>query len=54
MSTFTRGNTEIAVDIEGLGRQHRAEAGGMVVISSTAAGRPWVMLSSPDVTTARS
>jgi hypothetical protein len=31
MSTFTRENTKIAVDIEGVGRQHRAEAGGMVV-----------------------
>lgn len=31
MSTFTRENTEIAVDIEGVGRQHRAEAGGMIV-----------------------
>jgi hypothetical protein len=31
MSTFTRENTTIAVDIDGVGRQHRAEAGGMVV-----------------------
>ena len=31
MPTFTRENTKIAVDIEGIGRQHRAEAGGMVV-----------------------
>jgi hypothetical protein len=31
MSTYTRENTEISVDIEGLGRQHRAEAGGMVI-----------------------
>jgi hypothetical protein len=31
MSTFTRENTEIAVDLEGVGRQHRAEAGGMIV-----------------------
>lgn len=31
MPTFTRENTEITVDVEGLGRQHRAEAGGMVV-----------------------
>ena len=31
MSTYTRENTEIAVDIEGVGQQHRAEAGGMIV-----------------------
>lgn len=31
MSTFTRENTEISVDIEGVGRQHRAEAGGMTI-----------------------
>ena len=31
MSTFTRGNTDIAVDVEGAGRQHRARAGGMVI-----------------------
>ncbi len=31
MSTYTRENTEIAVDIEGVGQQHRAEAGGMVI-----------------------
>ena len=31
MSTFTRENTEIAVDVAGAGRQHRAQAGGMVV-----------------------
>jgi hypothetical protein len=31
MSTFTRDNTEIAVEIDGLGRQHRAEADGMIV-----------------------
>jgi hypothetical protein len=31
MSTYTRQNTEIAVDIDGLGRQHRAEAGGMTI-----------------------
>ncbi len=31
MSTYTRENTEITVDIEGMGRQHRAEAGGMVI-----------------------
>ena len=31
MSTFTRENTKVAVDIEGVGRQHRAVADGMVV-----------------------
>ena len=31
MSTYTRENTEIAVDIEGVGQQHRAEAGGMII-----------------------
>jgi hypothetical protein len=31
MSTFTRENTEVAVDLDGLGQQHRAEAGGMIV-----------------------
>ena len=31
MGTFTRGNTELAVDLEGLGQQHRAEDGGMVI-----------------------
>jgi hypothetical protein len=31
MGTFTRDNTEIAVDLAALGTQHRAEAGGMVV-----------------------
>jgi hypothetical protein len=31
MTTYTRENTEIAVDIDGLGRQHRAEAGGMTI-----------------------
>ena len=29
MSIFTRENTEVAVDLEGLGTQHRAEDGGM-------------------------
>ena len=29
MGTFTRNNTELAVDIEGAGQQPRAEAGGM-------------------------
>jgi hypothetical protein len=31
MSTFTRADTEIVVDLEGLGTQHRAVDGGMVV-----------------------
>jgi hypothetical protein len=31
MGTFTRNNTELAVDIEGAGQQHRAEAGGMTI-----------------------
>jgi hypothetical protein len=31
MGTFTRDNTELAVDLDGLGQQHRAEDGGMVI-----------------------
>lgn len=31
MGIFTRDNTELAVDLEGLGQQHRAEDGGMIV-----------------------
>ena len=31
MGTFTRNNTELAVDIDGAGQQHRAEAGGMTI-----------------------
>ena len=31
MSTFTRDNTDVAVDLEGLGRQNRAEDGGMII-----------------------
>jgi len=31
MGTFTRDNTELAVDLEGAGQQHRAEAGGMTI-----------------------
>ena len=31
MSTFTRDNTELAIDLDGLGQQHRAEVGGMVI-----------------------
>ena len=31
MGSFTRDNTELAVDIEGAGQQHRAEAGGMTI-----------------------
>jgi hypothetical protein len=31
MGTFTRDNTDVAVDLDGLGQQHRAEDGGMVI-----------------------
>ena len=31
MSTFTRENTELAVDLGDVGSQHRAEAAGMIV-----------------------
>lgn len=31
MSTFTRDNTELAVDLDGVGQQHRSEAGGMTI-----------------------
>jgi hypothetical protein len=31
MGTFTRDNTEIAVDVAGVGVQHRAEDGGMTI-----------------------
>jgi hypothetical protein len=31
MGTFTQVNTEIAVELDGLGCQRRAEAGGMVI-----------------------
>ena len=31
MGTFTRDNTELAVDVDGAGQQHRAEAGGMTI-----------------------
>src|SRR4029077_9797003 len=31
MGTFTRENTDIAVDLDGLGKQHRAVDGGMVI-----------------------
>lgn len=31
MGAFTRDNTELAVDLEGLGTQHRAVEGGMVI-----------------------
>ena len=31
MATFTRKNTEIAVDLDGVGQQHRAEDGGMII-----------------------
>ena len=31
MGTFTHENTDVAVDLADLGRQHRAEDGGMVI-----------------------
>jgi hypothetical protein len=31
MGTFTRDNTEVAVDLEGLGQQHAANDGGMII-----------------------
>ena len=31
MNTFTRDNTELAVDMPGAGQQHRVEAGGMTI-----------------------
>jgi hypothetical protein len=31
MGTFTRENTALAVDMEGVGQQHRAEDGGMII-----------------------
>ncbi len=31
MGTFTRDNTKLAVDVDGAGRQHRVEAGGMTI-----------------------
>jgi hypothetical protein len=31
MGVFTRENTDVAVELDGLGRQHRAEDGGMVI-----------------------
>jgi hypothetical protein len=31
MGTFTRDNTDVAVDLEGFGQQHRAEDGGMTI-----------------------
>ena len=31
MGTFTRENSELAVDLADLGQQHRAEGGGMVI-----------------------
>jgi hypothetical protein len=31
MGTFTRDNTKPAVDLDGLGQQHRAEDGGMII-----------------------
>lgn len=31
MGTFTRENTDLAIDIDGVGQQHRAESGGMII-----------------------
>lgn len=31
MGVFTRANTELAVDLDGLGKQHRAVDGGMII-----------------------
>ena len=31
MGTFTRENTELSVDLDGVGQQHRAEDGGMII-----------------------
>lgn len=31
MGTFTRNNTELAVDLDGSGQQYRVEAGGMTI-----------------------
>ena len=31
MGAFTRDNTELAVDLDGFGQQHRAEEGGMLI-----------------------
>ena len=31
MGTFTRDSTDVAVEIDGFGQQHRAEEGGMVI-----------------------
>lgn len=31
MGTFTRDNTDVAFDLDGVGRQHRAEDGGMII-----------------------
>jgi len=31
MGTFTMENTEVAVELDGQGRQHRAESGGMII-----------------------
>jgi hypothetical protein len=31
MSSFTRDNTDLAIELDGQGTQHRAEAGGMFV-----------------------
>lgn len=31
MASFTRDNTDVAIELDGMGTQHRAEAGGMYV-----------------------
>ena len=31
MTSFTRDNTDLAIELDGMGTQHRAEAGGMLV-----------------------
>ena len=31
MGTFTRANTDLAVDLDGLGQQYRGEDGGMII-----------------------
>lgn len=31
MGTYTLDNTEVAVELDGLGKQHRAVAGGMII-----------------------
>ena len=31
MGTFTHDNTDLAIDLDGVGQQHRAESGGMII-----------------------